>query len=214
MARRSKRQASNPNSGLGALLERVAEMPERPQIEADIKAVMRSRAAALHGEFRQGHHQSPCSFDVIVDASMPALIRAGGKGWGPDGKAADTNCVIPDSSYAAIYDEAVRLFQGDGALDPATAGTVQNIGLMAQKAEEYGSHPTTFEIPADGTVRIVLANGEVLHQHEVSAGDIWRAASTRKAPIEDWVKLAIDRQRAEGCQAIFWLDAPRPTTRN
>jgi isocitrate dehydrogenase len=148
--------------------------------------------------------------DVIVDASMPALIRAGGKGWGPDGKAADTNCVIPDSSYAAIYDEAIAYFKATGALNPATAGTVQNIGLMAQKAEEYGSHPTTFEIPADGTVRMVLANGDVLHSHEVSAGDIWRAASTRKAPIEDWVRLAIDRQKAEGCQAIFWLDESRP----
>jgi isocitrate dehydrogenase len=141
---------------------------------------------------------------------MPALIRAGGKGWGPDGKAADTNCVIPDSSYAPVYDETINCFKATGALNPATAGTVQNIGLMAQKAEEYGSHPTTFEIPDDGTVRLVLANGDVLHQHEVSAGDIWRAASTRQAPIEDWVRLAISRQKAEGCQAVFWLDETRP----
>jgi isocitrate dehydrogenase len=148
--------------------------------------------------------------DVIIDASIPALLRAGGKGFGPDGKPADTNCVIPDSSYAAIYDEAVRYFKATGALDPSTAGTVQNIGLMAQKAEEYGSHPTTFELSQDGTVRLILANGEVLHQHEVKAGDIWRAASTRQAAIEDWVKLAIARQKAEGCQAIFWLDESRP----
>jgi isocitrate dehydrogenase len=147
--------------------------------------------------------------DVIIDASIPALIRAGGKGYGPDGKAADTNCVIPDSSYAAVYDEAIRYFKETGALDPSTAGTVQNVGLMAQKAEEYGSHPTTFLIPADGTVRMVLANGDVLHQHQVQAGDIWRAASTRKAAIEDWVKLAISRQKAEGYQAIFWLDETR-----
>jgi isocitrate dehydrogenase len=147
--------------------------------------------------------------DVIIDASIPALIRAGGKGYGPDGKAADTNCVIPDSSYAAVYDEAIRYFKATGALDPSTAGTVQNVGLMAQKAEEYGSHPTTFEIPRDGTVRLIVANGDVLHQHEVEAGDIWRAASTRQAAIEDWVKLAISRQKAEGCQAIFWLDATR-----
>ena len=147
--------------------------------------------------------------DVIIDASIPALIRAGGKGWGPDGKAADANCVIPDSSYAAVYAEAIDFFKENGALDPTTAGTVQNVGLMAQKAEEYGSHPTTFEIASDGVVRMVLANGDVLHEHRVEAGDIWRSASTRKAPIEDWVKLAIDRQAAEGCQAIFWLDEAR-----
>ena len=123
--------------------------------------------------------------------------------------AADTNCVIPDSSYAAVYDETIAYFKKTGALNPATAGTVQNIGLMAQKAEEYGSHPTTFEIAADGVVRMIAANGDVLHQHNVEKGDIWRAASTRKAPIEDWVRLAIDRQKAEGCQAIFWLDASR-----
>ena len=147
--------------------------------------------------------------DVIIDASMPALIRAGGKGWGPDGAQHDTNCVIPDNSYAPVYDETIKFFKENGALDPATAGTVQNVGLMAQKAEEYGSHPTTFEIPADGTVRMVLANGDVLHEHEVEAGDIWRSARAKKAPIEDWVKLAIDRQKAEGCEAIFWLDESR-----
>jgi isocitrate dehydrogenase len=118
--------------------------------------------------------------------------------------------VIPDSSYAPVYEEAINYFKATGAFDPATAGTVQNVGLMAQKAEEYGSHPTTFEVPADGVMRIVLANGDVLHQHEVAAGDIWRAASTRQAAIEDWIRLAIDRQKAEGCQALFWLDAARP----
>jgi isocitrate dehydrogenase len=147
--------------------------------------------------------------DVIIDASMPALIRAGGKGWGPDGAEGDTNCVIPDSSYAAIYDETIRYFKQTGALDPSTSGTVQNVGLMAQKAEEYGSHPTTFEIPFDGIVRIVMANGDVLHEQGVEAGDIWRSANTKKAPIEDWVKLAIARQKAEGCEAIFWLDEGR-----
>ncbi len=117
--------------------------------------------------------------------------------------------MIPDSSYAAVYDEAIKYCKANGALDPSTAGTVQNVGLMAQKAEEYGSHPTTFEIPADGTVRMIAANGDVLHEHVVEAGDIWRSASTRKAPIEDWVQLAIDRQEAEGCEAIFWLDESR-----
>ncbi|MFN4144024.1 NADP-dependent isocitrate dehydrogenase [Aestuariivirga sp.] len=200
----------NPNSGLGTLLERVAEMPERGAVEADIAAVMASRPPLYMVNSEKGITNLHVPSDVIVDASMPALIRAGGKGCGPDGKEADASCVIPDSSYAGVYDETVKYFKETGALDPATAGTVQNIGLMAQKAEEYGSHPTTFEIPQDGTVRMVLANGEVLHQHEVEAGDIWRAASTRRAAIEDWVRLAIERQKAEGCQAIFWLDETRP----
>ena len=199
----------NPNSGLGAMLDSIAGMPDAAEIEAAIKATLESRPPLYMVNSDKGITNLHVPSDVIIDASMPALIRAGGKGWGPDGKEADTNCVIPDSSYAPVYDEAVRYFKQTGALDPRTAGTVQNVGLMAQKAEEYGSHPTTFDIPADGTVRIVLANGEVLHAHEVEAGDIWRAASTRKAPIEDWVKLAIERQKAEGCQAIFWLDQAR-----
>ncbi|WP_373502958.1 NADP-dependent isocitrate dehydrogenase [Aestuariivirga sp.] len=205
-----ERAGVNPNSGLGALMDQVATMPERAEIEADIKAVIEARPPLYMVNSDKGITNLHVPSDVIVDASMPALIRAGGKGWGPDGKAADTNCVIPDSSYASIYDEAISFFKANGAFNPSTAGTVQNIGLMAQKAEEYGSHPTTFEIPADGTVRLVLANGDVLHEHKVSKGDIWRAATTRKAPIEDWVKLAIERQKEEGCQAIFWLDATRP----
>lgn len=197
------------NSGLGAMMERVATMPNHAAVEADIAATIADRAPMYMVNSDKGITNLHVPSDVIVDASMPALIRAGGKGWGPDGKAADTNCVIPDSSYAAVYDETINYFKKTGALDPATAGTVQNIGLMAQKAEEYGSHPTTFEIAADGIVRMIAANGDVLHQHKVEKGDIWRAASTRKAPIEDWVRLAIDRQKAEGCQAIFWLDATR-----
>jgi isocitrate dehydrogenase len=140
---------------------------------------------------------------------MPALMRAGGKGWGPDGEESDANCVIPDNSYAPIYDETIKYFKETGKLDPASAGTVQNVGLMAQKAEEYGSHPTTFEIPVDGVVRMVLEDGTVLHEHAVEAGDIWRSASARRDPIEDWVQLAIDRQKAVGCEAIFWLDESR-----
>ena len=197
------------NSGIGVMMDRVATMANRDEVEADIAATMADRAPMYMVNSDKGITNLHVPSDVIVDASMPALIRAGGKGWGPDGKAADTNCVIPDSSYAAVYEETVSYFKKTGALDPATAGTVQNVGLMAQKAEEYGSHPTTFEIAADGVVRMIAANGDVLHQHSVEKGDIWRAASTRKAPIEDWVRLAIDRQRAEGCQAIFWLDATR-----
>uniref|UniRef100_UPI0039B83FA9 NADP-dependent isocitrate dehydrogenase n=1 Tax=Albidovulum sp. TaxID=1872424 RepID=UPI0039B83FA9 len=199
----------NPNSGLGAMLDSIAGMVNGAEIEAAIKETLAARPPLYMANSDKGITNLHVPSDVIIDASMPALIRAGGKAWGPDGREADTNCVIPDSSYAPVYDEAVRYFKETGALDPRTAGTVQNVGLMAQKAEEYGSHPTTFEIPVDGTVRVVLANGDVLHEHAVEAGDIWRAASTRKAPIEDWVKLAIERQKAEGCQAIFWLDAAR-----
>ena len=199
----------NPNSGLGALLERVAEMPDHAAIEADIEATLAARPPLYMVNSDKGITNLHVPSDVIVDASMPALIRAGGKGWGPDGKAADSNCVIPDSSYAGVFSEAIAYFKETGALDPRTAGTMQNVGLMAQKPEEYGSHPTTFEIAADGIVRMRLSDGTVLHQHRVEKGDIWRSASTRKAPIEDWVQLAIDRQRLEGCQAIFWLDETR-----
>ena len=196
----------NPNSGLGDLLDRVKD---QPQIMSDIEACMAGRPPMYMVDSDRGITNLHVSSDVIIDASMPALIRAGGKGWGPDGKEADANCVIPDNSYAPVYEETINFFKENGKLDPATAGTVQNIGLMAQKAEEYGSHPTTFEIPKDGTVKMILDDGTVLHEHKVEAGDIWRSASTRKAPIEDWVKLAISRQKAEGCQAIFWLDEAR-----
>ncbi len=196
----------NPNSGLGDLLARVEDKLE---IKAEIEKVMADRPQMYMVDSDRGITNLHVPSDVIVDASMPALIRAGGKGWGPDGKEHDANCVIPDNSYAPVYEETIAYFKETGKLDPATAGTVQNIGLMAQKAEEYGSHPTTFEIPEDGTVKMILADGTVLHEHSVEAGDIWRSASARKAPIEDWVQLAIDRQKAEDCEAIFWLDATR-----
>ncbi|MCX7567856.1 NADP-dependent isocitrate dehydrogenase [Sulfitobacter sp. F26169L] len=196
----------NPNSGLGDLLERVKGNAD---IMADIEACMAERPPMYMVDSDKGITNLHVPSDVIIDASMPALIRAGGKGWGPDGNESDTNCVIPDNSYAPVYDETIKFFKENGKLDPATAGTVQNIGLMAQKAEEYGSHPTTFEMPAAGTVKMILGDGTVLHEHKVEKGDIWRSASARKAPIEDWVNLAIDRQKAEGCRAIFWLDADR-----
>ncbi|UXX83650.1 NADP-dependent isocitrate dehydrogenase [Roseovarius pelagicus] len=196
----------NPNSGLGDLLERVKDVPE---IMAAIEAVTAERPPMYMVNSDKGITNLHVPSDVIIDASMPALIRAGGKGWGPDGNEADTVCVIPDNSYAPVYDEAVKFFKANGKLNPATAGTVQNIGLMAQKAEEYGSHPTTFEIPEDGTVQMILGDGTVLHEHAVSKDDIWRSASARKAPIEDWVNLAIERQKATGYRSIFWLDANR-----
>ncbi len=196
----------NPNAGLGDLLARVKDKPE---IMAAIDAVMADRPPLYMVDSDKGITNLHVPSDVIIDASMPALIRMGGKGWGPDGAESDANCVIPDNSYAPVYDETIAYFKETGKLDPATAGTVQNVGLMAQKAEEYGSHPTTFEIASDGVVRMILDDGTVLHEHTVEAGDIWRSASARKAPIEDWVNLAIDRQKAEGCEAIFWLDAAR-----
>ena len=196
----------NPNQGLGALLEKVAGEAD---ILAAIDAVTATRPPMYMVNSDKGITNLHVPSDVIIDASMPALIRAGGKGWGPDGAEADCVCVIPDNSYAPVYEETIDFFKANGKLNPATAGTVQNLGLMAQKAEEYGSHPTTFEIPADGTVRMILDDGTVLHSHAVRAGDIWRSASARKAPVEDWVKLAIDRQKATGYRAIFWLDANR-----
>ena len=196
----------NTNFGLGDLLERVKDNPE---ILSDINSCIAARPPMYMVDSDKGISNLHVSSDVIIDASMPALIRAGGKGWGPDGQESDTNCVIPDNSYAPVYDETIKFFKQNGKLNPATAGTVQNVGLMAQKAEEYGSHPTTFEIPQAGTVKMILADGTVLHEHAVEAGDIWRSASTKKEPIEDWVNLAISRQKAENCNAIFWLDADR-----
>jgi isocitrate dehydrogenase len=196
----------SPNAGLGDLLNRVKDKPE---ILKAIDACMAERPAMYMVNSDKGITNLHVPSDVIIDASMPALIRGGGKGWGPDNKEHDAVCVIPDSSYATVYDEAIRFFKENGKLDPATAGTVQNVGLMAQKAEEYGSHPTTFEIPEGGTVRMILDDGTVLHETRVEAGDIWRSSSARKAPIEDWVNLAIERQKATGYRAIFWLDATR-----
>ncbi|MEM9425284.1 MAG: NADP-dependent isocitrate dehydrogenase [Pseudomonadota bacterium] len=201
----------NPNSGIGELEAKIETLSSdnAAEIKADVNAAYAARPPMYMVNSDKGITNLHVPSDVIIDASMPALIRAGGKGWGPDGNEADANCVIPDNSYAPVYDETIEYFKRTGALDPTTSGAVQNIGLMAQKAEEYGSHPTTFEAPADGVIRYVLASGEVLHEHAVEAGDIWRSATTKKAPIEDWVKLAISRQATTGAQAIFWLDAGR-----
>ncbi|MEL7116393.1 MAG: NADP-dependent isocitrate dehydrogenase, partial [Pseudomonadota bacterium] len=201
----------NPNSGIGDIEARIAELPagERETLENDLVAAMKAQPPMYMVNSDKGITNLHVPSDVIIDASMPALIRAGGKGWGPDGNEADANCVIPDNSYAPVYEESVKFFKANGALNPSTAGAVANVGLMAQKAEEYGSHPTTFEAPADGTIRIVLDSGEVLHSHQVEAGDIWRSCTVKKAPIENWIQLAMDRQRLTGSEAIFWLDADR-----
>ncbi|MCC0080750.1 MAG: NADP-dependent isocitrate dehydrogenase [Rhodobacter sp.] len=195
----------NPNSGLGDLERKIAG---NAVLEADYKAAMAGRPALYMVNSDKGITNLHVPSDVIIDASMPAIIRAGGKGWGPDGKEADAKCCIPDNSYACVYDETIKYFKETGALDVTTAGAASNVGLMAQKAEEYGSHPTTFEIPSKGIVRIVLASGEVLHEHAVEAGDIWRSATAKKAPILDWIQLGIARTRATGA-AAFWLDKNR-----
>jgi len=195
----------NPNNGLGSLEEKIAG---DAMLEADYKAAMAARPPLYMVDSDKGITNLHVPSDVIIDASMPAAIRAGGKGWGPDGKQADLKCCIPDNAYAGVYDETIEFFKANGALDVTTAGAVSNVGLMAQKAEEYGSHATTFELPADGTVRIVLDNGDVLHEQAVEKGDIWRSATANKAPILDWIKLGIARHKAVGLSA-FWLDKDR-----
>lgn len=199
----------SPNSGLGDVLAAIATMPNAAEIQAEIEALNAMRPEMYMVDSDKGITNLHVPSDVIIDASMPALIRAGGKGWDATGAKGDVNCVIPDNCYAPVYDESIKFFKANGALNPATAGAVANVGLMAQKAEEYGSHPTTFEAPASGTIRIVLHDGAVLHEHTVEGGDIWRACTVKKAPIENWIQLAMDRQRLTGSEAIFWLDENR-----
>ncbi|MEM6309029.1 MAG: NADP-dependent isocitrate dehydrogenase [Pseudomonadota bacterium] len=196
----------NPNSGIGDLMERIEGHQDLIDMINDIRA---TRPDMYMVDSDKGITNLHVPSDVIIDASMPAVIRAGGKGWDQNGEKGDTNCVIPDTCYAPIYDESIKFFKTNGALDPTSAGGVANVGLMAQKAEEYGSHPTTFEAPADGTIRIVLANGDVLHEHSVETGDIWRSCTVKKAPIENWIQLAMDRQSLTGSEAIFWLNEDR-----
>ena len=196
----------SPNAGLGDVLSRLADEVE---ILAEIKACLTARPALYMVDSNKGITNLHVPSDVIIDASMPAVIKAGGKGWGPDGKEYDVKCVIPDNCYAPVYDETIKYFKETGALDPSSSGAVANVGLMAQKAEEYGSHPTTFEMPSDGMIRMFAANGDLLHEHNVEQGDVWRASVTQKAAIEDWIKLAISRQQATRSHAVFWLDASR-----
>jgi len=201
----------NPNNGFGDVVAKLAglDAAKRAEIEADIDACLADGPDMYMVNSDKGISNLHVPSDVIIDASMPALIRAGGKGWGPDGKEHDTKCVIPDRSYATVYDEAVNFCIQNGAFDPSTMGTVQNVGLMAQKAEEYGSHPQTFQAAADGTIRIVDGAGATVIEHAVEEGDIWRMCMTRDAPVRDWVKLAVTRARATGSPAVFWLDATR-----
>ncbi|GAA2490965.1 NADP-dependent isocitrate dehydrogenase [Terrabacter carboxydivorans] len=202
---------ASPNDGLGAVLKAVEGLPadERAEVEAAVAKGFEDGPAIAMVDSDKGITNLHVPSDVIVDASMPAMIRTSGHMWNRDGAEQDTLAVLPDSSYAGIYQVVIDDCRANGAYDPATMGSVANVGLMAQAAEEYGSHDKTFEIPADGTVRIVDGSGTTLLEHAVSAGDIWRACQTKDVPIRDWVKLAVTRARATGTPAIFWLDADR-----
>ncbi|MBI1922540.1 MAG: NADP-dependent isocitrate dehydrogenase [Geobacter sp.] len=201
----------NPNLGLGELYKKIAVLPEakRAEIEADIKATYGKRPALAMVDSDKGITNLHAPNDIIVDASMPVVVRDSGKMWGSDGQLHDTKALIPDRCYATFYQEIIEDCQKHGAFDPATMGSVPNVGLMAQKAEEYGSHPTTFILPADGTVRVVDASGKALMEHSVEVGDIWRMSRVKDIPIQDWVKLAVNRARATGAPAVFWLDKNR-----
>ena len=199
------------NNGLGDLVAKIQKLPadEKAAIEADLKATLAARPALAMVNSDKGITNLHVPSDVIVDASMPAMIREGGKMWNAEGKTQDTLAVIPDSCYASVYETVISFCRKNGALDPKTMGSVPNVGLMAQAAEEYGSHNKTFEIAADGIVRITDADGKTLIEHSVESGDIWRACQTKDAAIRDWVKLAVRRARATGSPAVFWLDAKR-----
>jgi len=206
-----ERLGVNANDGLGSVYDKIASLPEsqRSDIERDINKCYADRPLMAMVNSDKGISNLHVPSDVIVDASMPAMLRNSGQMWGPDGKPADTKAVIPESTYATIYQEVINFCKTHGAFDPTTMGTVPNVGLMAQKAEEYGSHDKTFEMAADGIMRIIDQDGNVLIQHEVEEGDIWRMCQAKDDPIRDWVKLAVTRSRQSGMPAIFWLDDER-----
>ncbi|BCW39631.1 isocitrate dehydrogenase, NADP-dependent [Arthrobacter sp. StoSoilB3] len=201
----------SPNNGLAAILSGLEDLPEdvREGVKAAITKGLEEGPALAMVDSDKGITSLHVPSDIIVDASMPAMIRSSGHMWGPDGKEADTLAVIPDSSYAGVYQVVLDDCRANGAFDPTTMGTVPNVGLMAQAAEEYGSHDKTFEIQAAGTVQLVDSKGNVLTEHQVFPGDIWRACQTKDIPVRDWVKLAVTRARASQTPAVFWLDEGR-----
>jgi len=199
----------SPNNGLGGIMAGLDRLDDGAEIKAAFEAAIAAGPALAMVDSDRGITNLHVPSDVIVDASMPAMIRTSGHMWGPDGQEADTLAVIPDSSYAGIYQVTIDDCRAHGAFDPTTMGSVSNVGLMAQAAEEYGSHDKTFEIATAGTVRVLDASGAVLIEHDVEAGDIWRACQTKDVPVRDWVKLAVARARATGAPAIFWLDESR-----
>ncbi len=204
------------NNGLGDLVSKIESLPAETQdaIKADLAQCLAEGPDLAMVNSDKGITNLHVPSDVIIDASMPAMIRTSGQMWNKDGAQQDTNAVIPDSSYAGVYRETIDFCKANGAFDPTTMGTVPNVGLMAQKAEEYGSHDKTFEIATDGTVEVIDGNGNVLMTFAVEEGDIWRACQVKDLPVQDWVKLAVSRARATGWPAIFWLDADRPHDAN
>ncbi|WP_198419537.1 NADP-dependent isocitrate dehydrogenase [Geomonas oryzae] len=201
----------NADLGLGDLYKKLDKLPagKKAEIEADIQATYAKQPPLAMVDSDKGITNLHASNDIIIDASMPVVIRDSGKMWGPDGKLADTKCVIPDTCYSEWYQECIDFCKKNGQFDPTTMGATSNVGLMAQKAEEYGSHDKTFVAPLNGTMRVVDASGEVLLQHQVEQGDIWRGCQAKDLPIRDWVKLAVSRARATGAPAVFWLDKNR-----
>ena len=199
------------NNGAGDMFAKVATLPQAKQdaVLADIKACYAAQPALAMVNSDKGITNLHVPSDVIIDASMPAMIRSSGQMWGPDGKLKDTKAMIPDRCYAGVYQETIDFCRKNGAFDPRTMGSVPNVGLMAQKAEEYGSHDKTFEIAADGKVQVLNSKGEVVFEHVVEQGDIWRMCQVKDAPIRDWVKLAVNRARLSNTPAVFWLDNAR-----
>jgi len=206
-----KKLGVDPDNGLGDVYAKIKSLPDdqRKGIEADIQAVYQKRPPMAMVNSDKGITNLHVPSDVIIDASMPPVIRDSGKMWNPQGQLQDVKCVIPDASYAPVYHEVVEFCKKYGAFDPRTMGSVPNVGLMAQAAEEYGSHDKTFKAPGNGTIRIVDASGKTLHEHKVEEGDIWRACQVKDAPIQDWVKLAVTRAKATGAPAVFWLNKDR-----
>lgn len=206
-----KEVGADPNSGLGSVLKAIENLPEdkRAAIESEIKAGIEKGPDLAMVNSDKGISNLHVPSDIIIDASMPAMIRTSGKMWNADGKPQDTKAVIPDSSYAGVYHTTIEFCKKNGAFDPKSMGTVPNVGLMAQKAEEYGSHDKTFEIPEDGTVRVTDSKGNTLMEHSVEQGDIWRMCQTKDAPVQDWVKLAVNRAKATNLPTVFWLDKNR-----
>ena len=204
----------SPDEGLGAILAGLEKLPDGKEIRAEIDTALAAGPALAMVDSTRGITNLHVPSDVIVDASMPAMIRASGHMWGPDGAEADTLAVLPDSSYAGVYQAVIDDCRAHGAYDPRTMGTVPNVGLMAQQAEEYGSHDKTFHVEHDGRIEVVNSAGDVLLHHDVAAGDIWRACHTKDAAIRDWVGLAVTRARATGWPTVFWLDETRAHDRN
>jgi isocitrate dehydrogenase len=206
----------DPDNGIGDAYSKIQSLPpaQRAAIESDITAVYGTRPPLAMVDSMKGITNLHVPSDIIIDASMPAAVRASGQMWGPDGKLHDTKAMIPDRSYAGVYQAVIDDCRTHGAFDVKTMGTVSNVGLMAQSAEEYGSHDKTFEIPRDGAVRVTTANGTAIFDHRVEAGDIWRMCRTKDLPIRDWVKLTVNRARLTGHAAIFWLDPQRAYDRN